>query len=137
MSNSREVILDACAIIAYLNDEEGAATIDRLVAEERVLSIAAIKALEVAYDAVKLSGTSDTISEVSDAINAIPCRIEWTMSWEVFARAAEFKAHNRISLADSVALALARTKGARLATSDHHEFDSIEKQGEVSFLWIR
>jgi len=137
VSASEEVILDACAIIAYLNDEEGASGIDQLVEEQRPLTVAAINALEVAYDAVKQTGSTDCVGEVIDAIEGIPCRIEWTLSPDIFARAAVFKARNRISLADSVALALAKSRGAPLATSDHHEFDAIEAGGEAAFLWIR
>jgi predicted nucleic acid-binding protein len=51
--------------------------------------------------------------------------------------AARFKARFRISLADSVALALAVVCDAPLVTCDHHEFDPIETAGEVRFLWIR
>lgn len=51
--------------------------------------------------------------------------------------AARFKSHSRISLADSIALALAGVRGAPLATSDHHEFDPIETARLARFLWIR
>lgn len=115
MSASEEVVLDACAVIAYLNDEEGASAIDRLVEDERLLSVAAINALEVAYDAVKQSGSMDSVEEVIDAIEGIPCRIEWTLSPDILTRAAMFKARNRISLADSVALALATSRGCALS----------------------
>ena len=42
-----------------------------------------------------------------------------------------------ISLADSVALAFAKNREAELVTSDHHEFDALDKLGELSFFWIR
>ena len=48
-----------------------------------------------------------------------------------------FKAFSRISLADAVALGLASTRQAPLATSDHHEFEPIEAAGSSRFLWIR
>jgi uncharacterized protein with PIN domain len=48
MSRPKEAVLDACAVIAYLNDEEGAQKIDDLVAESRPLRMAAINVLEVA-----------------------------------------------------------------------------------------
>ena len=51
--------------------------------------------------------------------------------------AAQFKSSSRISLADSIALALAGVRGAPLVTSDHHEFDPIERASKARFLWIR
>jgi predicted nucleic acid-binding protein len=55
----------------------------------------------------------------------------------VFKEAGRLKAIYRISLADSLALAEAKTRGARIMTADHHEFDTLDKKGEVAFLWIR
>jgi predicted nucleic acid-binding protein len=48
-----------------------------------------------------------------------------------------FKVNYRISLADSIALAMARQLGARLVSTDHHEFDPIEQAGAVQFKWMR
>ncbi len=42
-----------------------------------------------------------------------------------------------VSVADSVALGLAKLKGASLVTTDHHEFDPIEEAGEMRFHWLR
>ncbi len=137
MSQRKEAVLDACAVIAYLNDEEGAQKVDDLLAESRPLLMAGINVLEVAYDAVKMTGETSAASEVVHSIEIIPCRIEWSLTKEILLVAAQFKATNRISLADSVALALAKSRQTQLVTSDHHEFDILDKRGDVSFLWIR
>ena len=92
----------------------------------RPLQIAGSNVLEVAYDAVKTTGEASAASEVIHLIESIPCRIEWTLSREVSLLAAQFKAANRISLADSVALGFAKSIDAELVTSDHHEFDILE-----------
>ena len=39
--------------------------------------------------------------------------------------------------ADSFALALAAQLDASLISTDHHEFDDVEKSGEVKFFWLR
>ena len=44
---------------------------------------------------------------------------------------------NDESGADVVALGLAPTRQAPLATSNHHEFEPIEAAGSSRFLWIR
>ena len=55
----------------------------------------------------------------------------------VFKEAGRLKATYKISLADSIVLAEAKTRGAKILTADHHEFDPINKDLEVSFYWIR
>lgn len=48
-----------------------------------------------------------------------------------------FKTTYKISFADSFVLATAKLNDATVVTSDHHEFDVIEKSGDVAFEWIR
>lgn len=55
----------------------------------------------------------------------------------VFTEAGRLKATYSISLADSIVVAEAITKKARLMTSDHHEFDEIEEKETMNFYWIR
>ncbi len=51
--------------------------------------------------------------------------------------AGSIKANNRLSLADSIALALSIRMQANLITSDHHEFDSINMQANYPIQFIR
>jgi hypothetical protein len=48
----------------------------------------------------------------------------------------DWKNETQVGL-DACALALAKTLGAPLATSDHHEFDPLESNGTARFIWIR
>jgi predicted nucleic acid-binding protein len=43
----------------------------------------------------------------------------------------------RISFADAFALALAERLNIPLVTTDHHEFDAIERKGHFRFMWLR
>jgi predicted nucleic acid-binding protein len=47
------------------------------------------------------------------------------------------RAHYKISFADMIVLAIASVSGYKLLTSDHHEFDIIEKNESIIFEWIR
>ena len=47
------------------------------------------------------------------------------------------KVEERISFADGFALALAERLNIPLVTTDHHEFDAIERKGHFRFLWLR
>lgn len=70
-------------------------------------------------------------------IHALPITIVDILSDSVFKEAGRLKATYKISLADSIALAEAKTRDVQLVTSDHHEFDPIDVQQDVKFYWIR
>jgi len=48
-----------------------------------------------------------------------------------------FKSKYKISLGDSFVLATAKLYDAKIVSSDHHEFDIIEKSENIKFLWIK
>jgi len=93
---SETYVLDACALLAFLNAEE-------------------------------------TLNK----IRSLPITIIAVLSDEVFEEAGRLKATYKVSLADSIALAEAKTRKVQLLTSDHHEFDPLDVQKEVKFSWIR
>lgn len=132
-----QIVLDACALIAFLNDEPGAEMMAAMLENSISVEMSAINLLEIAYDAARSSGSSAAITEILDAVNQLPIKIHWHMNEEVFRHAAEFKSSYRISLADAIALALAKSLNAPVASSDHHEFDLIEANGVARFIWIR
>jgi predicted nucleic acid-binding protein len=135
--NEPVVVLDACALIAFLNDEPGADVVDSVLHDAPNVEMAAINLLEIAYDAVRRTGHASAAREVLETIRQLPIEICWEIDEILIEIAARIKTSFRISLADSVALALAVSRNAPLATSDHHEFDGIEAAGEARFLWIR
>jgi predicted nucleic acid-binding protein len=132
-----QIVLDACALIAFLNDEPGAEIVAAMLEDCPSVEMSAINLLEIAYDAVRSSGSSGAIREILDAVNQLPIKIHWHMNEEVFRHAAELKSSYRISLADAIALALAKSLNAPVASSDHHEFDLLEANGMARFIWIR
>jgi PIN domain nuclease of toxin-antitoxin system len=131
------VVLDACALIAFLNDESGADLVASILQEVPVVEMAAINVLEVAYDAVRTTGKVSAAAEILNSIRELPIDIRWLLDEAMIEIAARLKTSYRVSLADSVALALAISRNAPLATSDHHEFDSVRTAGAARFLWIR
>lgn len=135
--NEASVVLDACALIAFLNDEPGADTVTSLFESETSVEMSVINLLEIAYDAVRRCGDANAVADLLNAAGQLPLKIHWKISSEVFRQAARLKAENRISLADAIALATADSLGAPLATSDHHEFDPLEQKSAARFIWIR
>jgi predicted nucleic acid-binding protein len=74
---------------------------------------------------------------ILEEIKKSPITIISEITDEVFAKAGRLKASYKISLADSIALAEASASGGTLVTSDHHEFDIIQKSEPIAFYWIR
>jgi predicted nucleic acid-binding protein len=132
-------ILDACALIAALTNEPGAdvvADILQQAANGTEILSNKINLLEVYYDVFRRCGKA-TAEQVVEEIKRSPVRIISEISDVVFAEAGRLKARYKISLADAIALAETSTSGGALVTSDHHEFDVIEKEENIVFVWIR
>jgi len=137
---SKKYVLDACSVIAYLVKEEGSDVIETLINDaiekEAELLMHMINFFEVFYDTWKSQGEA-TAMIVFELFKKLPVTLIESISDEVLTEAARLKNGYHISVADSFALATAKIHGATLVTSDHHEFDPVEKSGENTFLWIR
>jgi predicted nucleic acid-binding protein len=137
---SGKFVLDACSVIAYFRDEDGAATVERLFDEasegSTFLIMHKLNLYEVYYDFAR-EADKEKLSDKIEALKSLPIRFIETISDSLIEEAANFKLSNKMSVADSFALATAKIEGAKLVTSDHHEFDPIDKSGDMEFLWIR
>lgn len=134
-------ILDACALLAVLNGENGAEPVKDIIEQAKTdsvkVSMSIINLLEVYYGVLRECG-----KEIADSIilkvKASAIEIIETISADVFKEAGRLKASYRISIADSIALAEASVSGCSLLTSDHHEFDMVEQsESGIKFHWIR
>ena len=131
------IVLDACALIAFLNDEPGADMVAAMLEDNLSVEMSAINVLEIPYDAIRSTGSTESATDILNAINQLPIIIHWHMNEDVFRHAAIYKSSHRISLADAIALAFAKSLNAPVATSDHHEFDLLDSKGLARFIWIR
>ncbi|MCL2486443.1 MAG: PIN domain-containing protein [Oscillospiraceae bacterium] len=133
-------VLDACALIALLQNEPGA---DKVVAAinaahrgEATVAMNKLNLLEVYYDAYRTHGRKNADLMLAE-LKKRPVTINPRLSDKIFSEAGRLKAHYKISLADSVALAEALVSNGKLLTADHHEFDAVEKIEKIQFQWIR
>lgn len=137
---SEKFVLDACSVIAYFKDEDGAATIEKLLDEASEGSVSIImhklNLYEVYYNFAR-EVDEKNLSNKIETLKSLDITFMEAISDLLIEEAAKFKLSNKISVADSFALATAKIEGAKLVTSDHHEFDPIDKSGDMSFLWIR
>lgn len=133
-------VLDACGLLAFLNDEPGVDLVDRLLQQARnqecVLYMHKLNLLEIYYGVFR-EVSPEKAEEVLSTILALPIAIVAAISDEVLKTAGRLKAVYKISLADSLALAEAKTRNVPLVTTDHHEFDPFDAQHEVRFYWLR
>lgn len=132
--------MDACALIALLQDEAGADKIaDAINAAkngEAAILMNKLNLLEVYYNVYRSLGKNQADTMLAE-FKKRPVITHDEISDEVFAEAGRLKASYKISLADSIALAEAAISGGELLTADHHEFDSVEKNEKIRFIWIR
>ena len=132
-------VLDACALIAYLNDELGAEIVEELLSLARTsqieLYLAAVNAYELYYDCLKRD--PQTAQQLLDDIYALPLTVVESLDRSVMLNAGDYKVAYRVSLADSIALGLAKHLKAHVVSSDHQEFDPLERDGNAQFKWIR
>jgi predicted nucleic acid-binding protein len=133
-------VLDACALIAFLNNESGKDVVKDILLStldnDTSVMINVINLLEVYYDIYRRCGEEAAIDFLG-TIGETPVIINQKISADVFKMAGRLKAVYKISIADSIALAETAISGGSLLTSDHHEFEVVEKFEKISIRWIR
>ena len=136
----KRYVLDACALIALLQDESGADIVDKIINAandgEAIVIMHKANLLEVYYDSYRSRGKDQADLMLAEVIN-LPIEISSEITDDIFREAGRLKSLYKISFADSFALAQAFVSGGELLTSDHHEFNAIEKNEPIAFHWIR
>jgi predicted nucleic acid-binding protein len=140
MFDADDFVLDACAMIAFLNKETGAEAVADLIqrAEYREISLymTSIQALEVYYDRIRVKGRdyAETFLRTlyTSSIEIIP-----QVSFANIRIAGYLKTRYSLSLADTIVCAAAYSLSAVLVTADHHELAPVEKGENITFFWFR
>ena len=137
---TRQYVLDACALIAFLENEEGADVVESVLLDamqhDNKVFIHRINLLEVYYGYYRQSGI-DAATNMLENTKSLPIKIITTLKNHVFKEAGRLKATYKISLADAVAVAETSVCRGFLLTADHHELDVIEQNETIGFKWIR
>jgi len=136
---NKTFVLDTCALVAILNNENGAdnvATAYKMAenAEAKII-MNRVNLLEVYYGYYRENG-KEFAEEIMRGIALSIVSIS-EFDNEIFPIAGRLKASYKISLADSIVLAQALVTSGELLTADHHEFDAIEVREPIVFNWIR
>jgi predicted nucleic acid-binding protein len=132
-------LLDACALLALFNGEEGDDIIDGLLQKaetgEITLSMSSAQLLEVYYDRIYVMGI-EIAGEILESILNGPVKIINTITHSVLQEAGRLKTSYSISFADSIGLATANDLSIQFVTSDG-EFKPVEKAENIEFFWFR
>jgi PIN domain nuclease of toxin-antitoxin system len=132
-------VLDACALIAFLNDEEGGEKIENILNQsvigESIVCMSIMNLLEVFYSELREKGL-EIAEVVLSVIDAYGVTIIDTVSASVFHSAAHIKADYRCSLADAVGLATTFDLSGTFVTSDG-EILPIDQQEPINIFWFR
>lgn len=130
-------VLDACALIAYLRDEEGGDKLRRMLKEpDKRFLMHAVNVGEVYYDSLRVSG-QEKAQELFDDLARLPINVIWMIDAPVLKLVGKYKTSYRMSYADTFVLALAEKEAATVISTDHHEFDQVAQAGVLSFYWLR
>ena len=133
---ARAFVLDAWAVMAYLEDEPAAERIADIIADANddgtPLLMTVVNLGEVWYIIAREASEAEAERSVTE-IRHLGIRIvdaDWTLTRE----AAGFKARHKMSYADGFAAALAKQEKAQLVTGDR-EFACLEQ--DIQILWLR
>lgn len=137
-------VLDACAVLAYLNDEAGADVVERLLtSEDEITLLHAVNYVEIHYISVRRLGTTGAEGVERD-IQDLGITVRRDMDVDICRAAAEMRVivldaerGGRGSLADSFCAALAEREECRVVTSDGKDFEPIERAGRCTIDTFR
>ena len=131
-------ILDACALIALLEDEPGARVVEDLLQDPaNHCFIHEVNACEVYYDLHRRGETEDA-ENLAVLFTEYGLEILETLPLDLWRTAGKLKAEwRKISLADCFALALTMREEGILVTSDHRELDAIANAVVCPIRFIR
>jgi len=133
-------ILDACAMLALLNNEfgKGYETVDGLIESaiqgEAALCMSVINLVEVYYRYIQLKG-AEAADVVMEEVQELPITFIRDIGNEVYYQTARYKARYSMSLADAFLCATAESLSAVIVTRDK-EIKPVEQDARLSVLWM-
>ena len=132
-------VLDACALLSYLNNEPGSYIVDNLIKKaidgEVTIYMSIINLIEVHYMFIRNLGKEKAVFMLKKIL-ASPICVVSAVSEEVFQESSRLKASYKCSVADAIGLATAIELTGHFVTSDHHELEAVEEKEPIPFLWL-
>jgi uncharacterized protein with PIN domain len=131
------LVFDACAIIALLESEPGAAAVRFCLRRSTRRLMHAINVCEVYYDMLRRNAEAKA-RILEHILEEAGIEVFESIPPPLWRAAGDLKAdRKRVSLADCVAIALTVQEGGTLITSDHRDLDPIAASGLCPIQFIR
>ena len=130
-------VFDACALLAYVNDEEGAALVERMLTSGKPCYVHALNLCEVYYDLCRRGLSREGAWRIVETLRRTGVQPREDLDEAFWREVGHLKTRGRHSLADSVCSTLATRLGARVVTSDRREFTPLAEAGVCQVEFIR
>ena len=129
-------VLDAWAVMAYLDGEPAGKNVETLIVgaheNELPLFMSVVNVAEVWYTFARET-TATEADEALDELKQLGIQFA-EVTLDLALEGARFKARHKLSLADALAAALTKSKQATLVTGDR-EFESLGKS--IKIMWLK
>ena len=132
------IVLDACALIAFFKNEIGAEIVENYLSDNQyICMIHGINLCEVYYDFLRTGGDTIANTLIQD-VQSLGLVIRDDLTISFWRQVGGYKASiRRISLADCFALTLANRESGILVTSDRKEFEPVVPLNICQINFIR
>jgi len=130
-------VLDASALIVFLREETGYERFVELLKQDESYFAMHIVNIGELYYVFWRSDGENKAEETWSKTTEMPIRIVNSLNESFVKRVGRWKVTQRISYADAFALATAEEHGVSLVTTNHREFDPIERAGLLKFYWLK
>lgn len=127
----KRYVLDTSALLALIENEEGADRVERILREESVF-LPSLALLEVHYVTRQERGQGEADRRYA-LLRQLPCEILWSLDEPTLLTASRFKAGHRLSLADAMIAAFAQRQRSVLVHKDP-EYEALAEEVELEAL---
>lgn len=129
--SSPAFVLDSSAILALIEDEEGAGRVEQVIRSSAII-LPAVALMEVFYILRQERGEAEAYRHYAH-VRELAHEIVWRLDEPTLLRAGRFKADHRVSLADAWIAATAVQRGATLLHKDP-ELEALEADVRMEAL---
>lgn len=127
----KSYLLDTSALLALIENEEGAGRVEKLLREETVF-LPCLALLEVHYVTRQERGQGEADRRYA-LLRQLSCEILWNLDEPTLLTASRFKAGHRLSLADAMIAAFAQRQQSVLVHKDP-EYEALAEDVELESL---
>ena len=128
-------IIEACAMLAYLNNEDGSTIIEEILQrgqrQEAEIFITAMDLAEICHIIRNEEGKERAL-KVMVLVKTLPVQLV-VLDESLIMTVGEIRMKYPLTLGDALVAAVAKSRGAKIITGDH-DFKKLEK--ELDIIWI-